>query len=311
MRRIGHRVHHRRGFTFVETIIVSGIVGLCVALGISGLQRLRQNAATAQCTNNLRQIGLAYLNFVDKNGGDPRAFKGDAGWYGNLRPFLGSGEDTFFCPNLDRTTATKDVPTAWIRVRENNFSEFGSAHDIPISKSSPRMRLSTRYPQTATCYFLEMEDWTDWNWRDLDMRVEVMPEGGHRITAVASFASFTFDFLGPDRRVMVSNYKPAGQGNPTAILPSGRAYGVSTQAAYLGEGDNEKVLILEYGQPTINVFGNNAPDYWPAASTPRHSGSINVLFRSGVVRRFADADIDPRSTSVYERHWLPTAPGPF
>jgi prepilin-type N-terminal cleavage/methylation domain-containing protein len=96
----------RRGFTLVELLVVIAIIGVLIALLLPAVQAAREAARRTQCTNNLKQLGLAAHLHLDQNkhfpsGGWGWNWIGDANrgfgrqqpgaWLFNLLPYMEQG----------------------------------------------------------------------------------------------------------------------------------------------------------------------------------------------------------------------------
>jgi prepilin-type N-terminal cleavage/methylation domain-containing protein len=88
-----------RGFTLIELLVVIAIIAILIALLLPAVQQAREAARRTSCSNNLKQIGLAFHNYHDtfsifpnsETGGSIPATLGRASAFAAVLPFLDQG----------------------------------------------------------------------------------------------------------------------------------------------------------------------------------------------------------------------------
>ena len=158
-----HRCSNPKGFTLVELLVVIAIIGILIALLLPAVQAAREAARRMQCTNNLKQIGLALHNYHSTHNcfpagdsiGIPSQCDNGADCRGNpiwivLLPYLEMGN---IVSDYDHTLVRDGLggtrPSQPCRCRCIYAPAKCSRRSIPISATTSPWAAGCRYPRTA------------------------------------------------------------------------------------------------------------------------------------------------------------------
>jgi prepilin-type N-terminal cleavage/methylation domain-containing protein/prepilin-type processing-associated H-X9-DG protein len=90
----------RHGFTLIELLVVIAIIAILIALLVPAVQKVREAAAVSQCQNNLHQIGIAIMGYLDQYKvfpphavRQPASWEHSPTWWVQILPYIERGED--------------------------------------------------------------------------------------------------------------------------------------------------------------------------------------------------------------------------
>ena len=97
-----------KGFTLVELLVVIAIIGILIGLLLPAVQSVRESARLAECSNNIRQIGMSLQSYNTAHAHFPAGWQSRTGW-GWMTYSLPFIEQNNFYDALDLDKSLTDV----------------------------------------------------------------------------------------------------------------------------------------------------------------------------------------------------------
>ena len=277
-----------RGFTLIELLVVIAIIAILIALLVPAVQKVREAAARTQCTNNLKQWGLAMQGYHDAFKKFPLGAKTGPRqtWVMYLWPYV---DQTMLTTGLDYNTQQFYLPPATISNTMNGMT--GARVPIyycPSDNAGKDQSSAGTYPRTRGNYVV--------NWG--------LPP---YTTAAPASRNAPFSHIGGNRaNPRVTKIAHITDGTSNTLLMSEYLMGWTfTDTDWRGDIHNDEGVFRFH---TINAPNSQAPDQisssfltqtgdplMPAvgiaglannhnAARSRHPGGVHVCLCDGVVR---------------------------
>ncbi len=311
----------RRGFTLIELLVVIAIIGVLIALLLPAVQSAREAARRAQCTNNLKQIGLGLHNY-----------EGVAGAFPPSNILAGSGNTVTWTngfsvhcrvlPFMEQGVAFNALNFDFNHLAWQNTTVVGMAVSVFLCPSDPNKEARTPFPPftgipataSVTSYGFNSGDWFVWNgFNPPENRGAFGPNRSRRISEFRDGTSQTLlatdvKIYSPLRRCSTQlsninnpNVVPPPNANPLAIAPeySSAACGLGKSHTIWADGNTHETAMTTAWPPNRSIIDPSSgqdlnletrlvvqggPTFAAMNARSYHPGGVDALFADGGVR---------------------------
>jgi len=116
------KTHSHRAFTLIELLVVIAIIAILIGLLLPAVQKVREAAARMQCSNNLKQLGIALHSYQDQNGTLPPAYYLGRGIGWNDENNIGPSWTILILPYIEQGNLISSQPAVQTSIQ--NYKAF-------------------------------------------------------------------------------------------------------------------------------------------------------------------------------------------